>query len=179
MGARYPLQALDDGSPGLRYTRYMRYAWIMVDGFSLMHREAGSLPALASGKSFEARRRLALRLDRVAGALADRLTLVYDGRGDGGPADEMGDLSIEVIFSPGHQTADTVIERMALAAPDPSRVLVVTSDRRERETAAAGGAQTMGCGDFLMEMERAERASAPPARGPWRPTLGEAWRGRP
>ncbi|MBP7276521.1 MAG: NYN domain-containing protein [Kiritimatiellae bacterium] len=156
----------------------MRYAWILVDGFSLMYRESKSLPALEAGKSFEARRRLAARLDRIAGALADRLTLVYDGRGEGGPADEMGDLSIEVVFSPGDQTADTVIERMALAAPDPSRVLVVTSDRRERETVIAAGIATMGCRDFLREMDRLDRAAATPSSKPWQRTMGDAWNGR-
>lgn len=159
----------------------MRYAWILVDGFSLMHREVESLAALNAGRAFEARRKLASRLDRVAATLADRLTLVYDGRGGGGPAEEMGDLSIEVVFSPGNQTADTVIERMAQSFPDPTRVLVVTSDRLERETVTAAGVHTMGCGDFLREMERAERPSPRTPRVPhgtsWRKTLGDHWTG--
>ncbi len=159
----------------------MHYAWILVDGFSLMHREAESLAALNAGRAFEARRMLAARLDRVASALAERLTLVYDGRGGGGPAEEMGDLSIEVLFSPGHQTADTVIERLAASAPDPARVLVVTSDRLERETVTAAGIHTQGCGDFLRALEHAERKSGQSSRAgggpPWRPTLGERWTG--
>jgi predicted RNA-binding protein with PIN domain len=158
----------------------MRYAWILVDGFSLLYREAGALSALKAGRRFEACRRLVRRLDRLAGLLADRLTIVFDGQGAGGPSDEALDVAVEVVFSPSGQTADTVIERMARDAERPQDVLVVTSDRMERETVDSSGAASMGCTDFLAWVEREERAldrrggPRPPAPGGgWPSTLGD------
>jgi predicted RNA-binding protein with PIN domain len=159
----------------------MRRGWIIVDGFSLVYREAQILPALQAGRRFEACRRLACRLDRLAGLLADRITVVFDGQGAGGPSEEALDLAVEVVFSPSGQTADTVIERMARAAPRPEEVLVVTSDRRERETVDSSGAASMGCTDFLAWIEREERALAQrdtaarrrPPPGSWSSALGD------
>lgn len=164
----------------------MRHAWIIVDGFSLLYREAGILPVLKAGRRFEACRRMVRRLDRLAGLLADRLTIVFDGQGAGGPSDEALDVAVEVIFSPSGQTADTVIERMARAAERPQDVLVVTSDRMERETVDSSGATSMGCTDFLAWVEREERAldrrggPRPPAPGGgWPATLGDRIDARP
>jgi predicted RNA-binding protein with PIN domain len=43
---------------------------------------------------------------------------------------------------------------MVHEAGNSAEILVVTSDRMERETTAAAGADTMSCGDFLDLCER-------------------------
>jgi predicted RNA-binding protein with PIN domain len=125
----------------------VRYRWLIVDGYSLLHRDpdfAGKI----KGNLQSARRQLARKIEKTATALADRVTVVFDGQQAGG-SDPAQTSPVEVIFSPAHQTADTVIERLVQGAADVSGVLVVTSDRLERESVTAAGAQAMSCASFL------------------------------
>ncbi len=129
----------------------MRPSWIIIDGYSLLFR----LPAATPSPGGElARRRLIVLLEKAAGLLANRITVVFDGRGCA-PDAPPDSPAVEVLYSPAHQTADTVIERMVSAAPDRRGILVVTSDRAERHTVEAAGAATMSCGDFLEQCNRA------------------------
>jgi len=58
-----------------------------------------------------------------------------------------------------------VIERLAHAAPRPEEILVVTSDRAERDTVDAAGALTLGCTDFLHALTTAENTLRRTASG--------------
>lgn len=130
--------------------------WIIIDGYSLLHR----LEHPPSRECSETRRgRLIHMLDKVAHAMADRVTVVFDGQGS---ASEIAQepSSIEVIYSPAHQTADTVIERLVSSASSPQNILVVSSDRAERQTVEAAGAATMSCGDFLAHYQAVARQIA-------------------
>lgn len=148
--------------------------WLIIDGYNLIHRignhrsgnylsgvptlrEVG-MPHDLAGK----RRRLIQLLEKTVGILADRITVVFDGRSGGGPAaggpDEQESPVVEVLFSPGNKTADTVIEQLVFQAglagspATAGRVVVVTSDRLERETTEAAGAETMACSVFLDQL---------------------------
>lgn len=164
--------------------------WLIIDGYNLLHRigkhwsgdptfrarqpfstrpgnsvrEFG-LPGDLTGK----RRRLIQLLEKTVGVLAERITVVFDGRsGDGGhsgdgPARSATDSVaggpheqespvVEVLFSPGNKTADTVIEQLVFQAGAAGGVVVVTSDRLERETAGGAGAETMACSVFLDQL---------------------------
>jgi predicted RNA-binding protein with PIN domain len=150
---------------------------LIVDGHSLMHREPAAADHLAAGRQMIARRCLVERMERLTGLIADRIWVVFDGQGRGGAAEEFSGSPVRVLFSPAGTTADLVIERQVREAADPRRVLVITSDRLERESVDAAGADHMGCGDFLdwirreeSELDRAGRASR--ARGP-APSLGD------
>lgn len=158
----------------------MNFDRIIIDGYSLLYR-AGPPPSRSEKASFAlARDALVRRLERLAGRLAVKITIVFDGRGERLAPGDLPSGPIEVLFSAGSQTADTVIERIVAADADPSRITVVTSDRRERETVEAAGARTISCGDFLAlcddaerEMPRlARRTSVPPT------TLGDLFPGQ-
>jgi predicted RNA-binding protein with PIN domain len=129
----------------------MQARWIIIDGYSLLHRRGK--PGARPGNLLMARQQLVRKLEEVAGALAERITVVFDGTGKGG-REGYEASSIEVFFSPSDKTADTIIERMVHEAGAPAGILIVTSDRLERETTAAAGADTMSCGDFLDLCER-------------------------
>jgi predicted RNA-binding protein with PIN domain len=150
----------------------MKADWLIVDGYSLLHRRDGGLDG-SPGSLMVARERLIRQLEEVLGDVADRITVVFDGTGDT-ESTALESEVVEVIFSPSHRTADTVVERMVYLSPDPARVLVVTSDRAERDTVAARGAHTMSCGDFLelcaRRRSRPQRRSSPGRGGP---TLGD------
>lgn len=148
----------------------MNFDWLIVDGHSLLYRDPDLAQRQRAGRGAAARRRLVRKLDRVAGALARRITVVFDGRAEGGPGDEPASRAVEILYSPGDRTADTVIEGLVLSAADRGRITVITSDRMERESVEAAGAQSLGCGDFL---ERLERAPPAPAAAPLPHTLGD------
>lgn len=139
--------------------------WLIIDGYNLIHRTGAptlrevGMPRDLAGK----RRRLIQLLEKTVGILAERITVVFDGRsggdghsgGDGrssGGPDEQESLVVEVLFSPRDKTADTVIEQLVFQAGAAGRVVVVTSDRLERETTEAAGAETMACSVFLDQL---------------------------
>ncbi|MCX6993565.1 MAG: NYN domain-containing protein [Kiritimatiellaeota bacterium] len=141
--------------------------WLIIDGYNLIHRagnyrsgdQPGWLPRDLDGK----RRHLIQVLEKTVGTLAERITVVFDGRssGDGhsgeGP-DKQESSVVEVLFSPSNKTADTVIEQLVFQAgpagkpATAGRVVVVTSDRLERETTEGAGAETMACSVFLDQL---------------------------
>ena len=129
--------------------------WLIIDGYNLIHRTSGHrsgdqpgwLPRDLAGK----RRRLIQLLEKTVGILAERITVVFDGRSGGGP-DEQESLVVEVLFSPRDKTADTVIEQLVFQAGPQGGIVVVTSDRLERETTEAAGAETKACSVFLDQL---------------------------
>jgi predicted RNA-binding protein with PIN domain len=143
-------------------------AWdlLVVDGHSLMHREPTAKAHLGAARMLSARRCLIERLERLTGSIAGQIEVVFDGQGRGGAGEEFSGSAVHVTFSPSGTTADLVIERRVRAAPDPRRVLVVTSDRLERESVDAAGAAHMGCGDFLEWIRTAEEDLARTIRRP-------------
>ena len=158
----------------------MEARWLIVDGYSLLYRDrelaARPRPLLSS-----ARRQIVRRVEEVAGSLAERITIVFDGAGSRAEEEASTLPPVEVVFSPRDRTADTVIERLVHEHPRPAEILVVTSDRMERETVGAAGAQTISCGDFLDECERLRRAPRGGRRGKpdgGRPTLGDFFHDR-
>jgi len=121
--------------------------WLIIDGYSLVHR-VPELKALFPTQLLMARQQLIRAIERTAMGMASRVTMVFDGKGPRPGKDEEIDSALEVVFSPGHLTADTMIERMVASHPQPDRILVVTSDRLERNMVSASGAQSISCGDF-------------------------------
>jgi predicted RNA-binding protein with PIN domain len=134
----------------------MDFDRVIVDGYSLLYRWREMEPRAAGGSLLRQRQAVMRLLEETATALARRVTVVFDGRGRKAEAGDESEI-IEVLFSPGHQTADTLIERLAASSPAADRVLVVTSDRAERETVLAAGAHSMSCGVFLDRCQEIHR----------------------
>jgi uncharacterized protein len=142
-----------------------RSAWLIIDGYSLLHRDPELNPLLRSNLAV-ARQLLIRKVERVAADLADHTTIVFDGKG-GAQLPDVGDTVLEILFAPLHRTADTVIEQLVHADAEPARVLVVTSDRLERQTVEAAGADSMSCGDFLDRIRaRTESLARPRTKRP-------------
>ena len=159
----------------------MPLRWLIIDGYSLLHRDPAYADILRRSITL-ARQQLVRAVEPLAGSLAQRITIVFDGVSEGGAGEGYESGAVELIFSPAHQTADAVIERMVHEAPEPTQVLVVSSDRRERETASAAGAQTMSCGDFFEHCEalrrEVRRQGGSISRKAPRATLGDFFPGR-
>ena len=131
------------------------HSQIIIDGYSLLHRDERLKKSLRDGLAV-ARQQLVRLVERSAGHLANRVTIVFDGQ-SAGSDDALAFAGFEVVFSPAGASADSVIERMVHEAPEPARVLVVTSDLQERRTVAAAGADSLSCGDFLARCAEARQ----------------------
>ena len=149
----------------------MKNVHLIIDGNNLIHHDR-ELVRLAASHFDQARYRLLMRLSEIAGTLSyAKITVVFDGRG-GSVSSESPSPYLEVMFSPANLTADTVIERLAHESQTPADVLVVTSDRSERDTVEAAGASTMGCSNFLELLEQQRREVAGRTRGTQRKDSG-------
>ena len=153
----------------------MNVTHLIVDGYCLMHRD----PALRShltGDLMLARQHLVRKVASCCDAWASQITVVFDGQSAGSDP-VLSQAGIEVVYSAGHETADTVIERMTTASGDPDGVLVITSDRAEIDVVTGAGGHVMSCVEFLDRCEKESRSRRPtPYRnGPrgGRATLGD------
>ncbi len=133
----------------------MAYQRLIIDGYSLIHRDPETKRIVADNLR-RAREVLVEKISRTATAMAQQVTVVFDGQ-QSGASSPGGIQAIEIIYSSSGQTADTVIERLVHQATNPANWLVVTNDRRERETVLAAGVQTMSCAVFLEECTRMAR----------------------
>jgi len=154
----------------------MNARWLIIDGYSLLHHD----PAFAAAgprSMAAAREKLVSRLGSAGVVLAERITVVFDGAGFVGQRGPQPPSPVEVLFSTSAETADTIIERLAHNAARAEDILVVTSDRAERQTVEAAGVQTTGCTDFLAQLTTAEnslrRSSSSLKQQMPKPTLGD------
>jgi hypothetical protein len=128
---------------------------VLIDGYSLMHRDPELQRELHRDIDL-ARLKLVRKYEQTAGQFGKRVVIVFDGRG--ARTDFCAEhFEVDVMFSPRHMTADTVIERLAAEHPRKERVLVIASDRAELDTVSAGGAETMACGQFMLHLESQQR----------------------
>jgi len=137
----------------------MHCKWLIIDGYNLMFQDN----ALGAARSISLENCRDLLLEKVAGTgplLADRVTVVFDGKASGRHAESGSGSGIEVLYSPRCHTADTIIERIAHSAVQPATVCVVTSDRLQQLTVMAAGAQTMSCAEFLSHLQDNKARSA-------------------
>lgn len=155
----------------------MRADWLIIDGYSLLHRFDPRGARRPAGLTM-ARQRLVRLIEETAAGQAGRVTVVFDGREHGG-GEGYESPAVQVLFSPPGRTADAVIERLVHESPTPDGIVVVSSDRLERQTVSACGAHTVSCSDFLAQCERQRAPHRPPARAgrAARPTLGELFPG--
>ena len=102
-----------------------------------------------------AARRLLADLQRLAASSDDDVTLVLEGR----PLDDVPEgahQGVEVLYArrPGRDAGDDRIVETVASAPDPSALVVVTSDRALAERARALGADVVGAGSLLTRLGR-------------------------
>ncbi len=128
---------------------------LLIDGYSLLYRDP-ALDKLRLGDFRKARESVIRRIDRLSSALAPLVELVFDGR-DQGSREQVDVSSLHLIYSPAPRTADSLIEEMVAASPDPVNICVVTSDRLERDVVTAAGAEAMSCAAFLERLDELER----------------------
>ncbi len=117
----------------------------LVDGFNVLH--AGLLHGRDRGPWWRARDRERL-LERARGFDDPdaELWVVFDGGHPAPPAEDGATPPVNLVFAP---SADDWLLARVRAAPDPSRVAVVTRDRRLADRARHRGARVVSPRDFL------------------------------
>ncbi len=127
---------------------------LLVDGSNLLHAWP-ELRRLERRDRDTARGRLlhAVRLLHDMERL--RVTVVFDGKGAEARVEHpSGEDTLTQIFSPGHLTADDVIEHLVAQAIDPAQCLVATDDRAERMTVETAGGTCCSCADLAQWIDR-------------------------
>lgn len=127
----------------------MRPHWLIIDGYNLLH-AFDPLAELMRSDIQLARHRLVRTIEHTAHRMASQTTIVFDGRSAGQDA-SLTAKHLEIFFSPGHLSADTVIERLVSKYAHPERILVVTSDRAEADTVLSSGTQVMSSQEFMAQ----------------------------
>lgn len=99
---------------------------------------------------------LTRRLEALAAAEGIDVCVVFDGRPHRRVA--AAAEAIEVGFAPGGpDAADREIVARLRADDDPGSIVVVTGDRRLRNSVKAAGATSVGAGELLRRLEALER----------------------
>jgi predicted RNA-binding protein with PIN domain len=127
---------------------------ILVDGYSLLHH----WPELAPGKprhSMEARDELIRVLTLYRDATHTPITIVFDGAGKSPGTAFPSTPDLEILYSRSGQTADQIIERVAVRMQEFGEVLAVTDDYAERDTVSYHGGLASSCANFIDTVERA------------------------
>lgn len=125
-------------------------AHFVIDGMNVI----GSRPDGWWRDRDGAARRLLGRLQALAAASDDELTLVLDGRPLADlPEGTHDGVDVRYARRPGRDAGDDRIVEFLEELPDPAGVCVVTSDRALRERARATGAEVVGAGTLLARLD--------------------------
>ena len=150
----------------------MRPDWLIIDGYNLLH-VVDELKALLRSDLGLARHRLVRMIEGTGLRMAAQTTIVFDGKESGQDA-ALTSKHLEIYFSPGKHTADTIIERLVAKFPNPGKILVVTSDRAEADAVLSDGAQVMSSQEFMDQCKIDSRKPIQQRMRPGeRPKLGD------
>ncbi|MBX7256189.1 MAG: NYN domain-containing protein [Candidatus Hydrogenedentes bacterium] len=127
-----------------------------IDGYNVIH-FCRKLKPLTMSNFEAARDSLIERVSRYCTITGDRAKIVFDGRNRRGESELPlhGGQGLEVLFSPGHLTADTVIERFVHASANRREIVVISGDRGIRDLCRGLGALVLTPESFLSSMDTA------------------------
>ncbi|MBO7401921.1 MAG: NYN domain-containing protein [Lachnospiraceae bacterium] len=132
--------------------------YILVDGYNLLFADS-ELSELAKADLHAARNKLVERISNYAGAVGQRITVVFDAyRVENHPAETVRVNTIDVVFTKTAETADRYIERLAHLKASEFDICVVTSDMTEQVIILGAGCRRMFSADFYAEMAAKEEA---------------------
>jgi predicted RNA-binding protein with PIN domain len=120
----------------------------LIDGMNVI----GSRPSGWWRDRERAKRELGEELAAFVRGSGDEVTVVFDGGEPAKPVDAPG---VEVVFAPGGpNSADDRIVAMLEDDPDPSGIVVVTSDTALAKRAEDLGTRVVGAGSFRNRLDR-------------------------
>lgn len=125
-----------------------RPSFLLVDGNNVIHGwdDLRDLQRRVPGGAYP---ELVRRLGEYRDFTGERIVVVFDGRGTT-LTEERPSPGLQVIYTSGGQTADDVIERLAIRYADLYEITVATDDRAEQDVVVAAGGACMSI-DFLRQ----------------------------
>lgn len=135
------------------------HEFLLVDGYNVSKQWLDT-GFLTQGELEFVRQQMITTLSSMAGFWGVQCFLVFDAHlvKDNQGSSEQVNPNLCVIFTPEHQTADSLIESLAVGlALDQKTVLVCTSDRAEQNIVFTQGASRISAREFLQEVKQARR----------------------
>jgi predicted RNA-binding protein with PIN domain len=131
-----------------------------IDGYNVIH-FCEELRPLAMHNFEAGRDALVEKVAQWCSETGEHAKIVFDGRGRRAEntAPPLGVAGLEVIYSPAHKSADTLIERMAYKSKNRRELVVVTGDFGIRDLCSSLGTLIMDPDNFLRTMDEAVRES--------------------
>jgi predicted RNA-binding protein with PIN domain len=130
----------------------MRY--LLVDAHSVIF-ACSELCALHERNTEAAREELVQRLTAYQDATGIRVVVVFDGKGNRASSDKVPG-GIQVFYSGGGHTADSIIERLAAKYAGEHDITVATNDRLEQQTVITFGGLAISVESLLNLLGEAE-----------------------
>jgi len=134
----------------------------LIDGYNVIH-QCPQLQPLTRDHFEASRDTLIDRVSRYCSNTGESAKIIFDGRGRRQEPlpPECGTAGVEIIYSPGHHSADTLIERIVYSAKNRRDYVVVSGDRGIRDLVRGLGGMTMIPASFLTEVQQVlERSSS-------------------
>ena len=133
-----------------------RPSFLLVDGNNVIHGwdDLLDLHRRVPGSAYP---ELVRRLAEYRDFTGERVVVVFDGRG-ATLTEERPSPGLQVIYTSCGQTADDVIDRLAIRYAAQYEITVATDDRAEQDVVAAAGGQCMSIDLLRQRLEAAKRA---------------------
>ena len=131
----------------------MRY--LLVDAHSVIF-SWPELHALHRRNGLVAREELTRRLTVYQDATGVRVVVVFDGKGTRANSERMPG-GIQVFYSGGKNSADSIIERLAAKYAGEHEITVATNDNLEQQTVIAFGGLAISVEALRKELDVADR----------------------
>lgn len=128
-----------------------------IDGYNVIH-HSSTLQPLAMQDFEAAREALIEKVGRFCASTGTTAKIVFDGRGRRiQPMERLSHYpGLEVLYSPGHQSADTVIERIVYTSQDRRNVIVVSADRGIRDLCRGLNSLVMDPENFMKTIRESD-----------------------
>ncbi len=128
--------------------------WLIIDGYNLLY--GMSSHCMQKKQSLEEQREKIIKeVAEIGYLLAEKITIVFDGRSYF-KRESFKENTIDVVFASQDLTADTIIIQLLKEYKLPQDVAVVSSDRIVAENASSLGAELMSAKFFIEWMENAK-----------------------
>jgi predicted RNA-binding protein with PIN domain len=127
----------------------------LIDGYNLLHAMGAIRGRLGPAGLYRARLRLLGLLQGAHGDEAGDVTVVFDAAHPppgAAPVEVFG--RIHVRFAVGQEQADDLIEQLIRQQSAPRQLMVVSDDHRLREAARRRRCPTVGCQEYLEQLQR-------------------------
>ncbi len=130
-----------------------RPSFLLVDGNNIIHAWPELLKRHQTNPG-SAHRELIQAMSDYRDWSEDRVVVVFDGRGDT-IDEERQDAGLQIFYTSGSQTADDVIERLAIKYAKVYDITVATDDRAEQDIVVGAGGEALSSAGLKELVNRA------------------------